>query len=175
MNLQSLIKSQATILIMYGMTILSLILAVSCVLPWVILFPILFFIFYDIVFRLDNKNFNGRDAEEVNKSIVAASTYISYFLAFIGAFVVFVINNQKNLLSLDDLNIGKYWAISYGFIIVVLSGVSLLFIPVQYAKKHKSKKPSSSLKNCFFAVLLFEKIIITLTLYLFMVLAGRIL
>jgi len=58
------------------------------------------------------------------------------------------------------------WLLAYSFIIIAFSGIALLFIPVQYKDPGETDKPSESLKNCFFAVLFFEKIIILLLVYL---------
>jgi len=147
----------------YGIALISIILAVVLRQDWVILIPIFCFLLHDIdfVFIQSDKNFWGRKKNGTVESIRAASNYISYFIALIGIFIGLTCKEWDSLKN--TLN-ESLWIKAYAFILVVLAGVSLLFIPVRYHDDN-GDQPSKALKNCFFIVLLFEKIIIVLLVY----------
>lgn len=151
------------ILLNYGISLISIILAVVLHLHWIILIPIFCFLLHDIDFVFNNSesNFESRKPVGTVESIRAASNYISYFIALIGVFIGL---SSKDWGSLKNILNESLWIKTYALILVVLSGVSLLFIPVRYFEKNVNQ-PSKALKNCFLIVLFFEKVIIVLLVY----------
>lgn len=160
------------ILIIYSIAFLSLLTAVLFAekgYHWIILFPIGVFIIYDIWFsfcRKDRWLSSGRSYKETIASINSASLYTSYFIAFIAISFSILLETGKDHFVWEVIN--DPWLKVYAFLILSLSGIILLFIPIPYKKKAKhAKEPSRALKNCFFTVLLLEKITIILIIYLF--------
>lgn len=155
------------ILLCYIIAFLSILISVAFDWSWFMLVPIALFFYHDLNFRIDSgkTNFLGRSYAETVESIRAASNYISYFIALIGVFVGIIIGNDDGPGFFEFMK-QNGWLLAYSFIIIAFSGIALLFIPVQYKDPGETDKPSESLKNCFFAVLFFEKIIILLLVYL---------
>jgi len=169
------IYSDWGIIINYVIAFLSILLAIICKQHWIILLPVLYFLIHDITFRIDKKgcNFEGRDYKTTVESVRAASNYISYFIALIGVFVGILISSDK-MIPVLDLMKNDAWIKVYGFIVITLSGVALLFVPVQYKQiGENNERPTEALKNCFFAVLFFEKVIILFLIYILIVFAKK--
>ncbi len=160
------------ILLNYAIAFFSILLAVICKQHWMVLIPVFCFLIHDIDFAYigSEENFKCRTYEGTVKSITSASNYISYFIALIGIVMSVLVGTQQ-WDALRSIIIADDWIQAYGFIIIVLSGTSLLFIPIRY--KEDGDQPSRALKNCFFAVLFFEKVIIIflsyILIYLFLV------
>ncbi|MBC35066.1 MAG: hypothetical protein CL663_03355 [Bacteroidetes bacterium] len=169
--------NDSAILFIYGITFLT-----YCAGFWlrdqhyIMLLPIICFIGYDYWFTYKNKKAwgdAGRCKSDTLDSIRSASTYTSYFLAFV-ALSISLLSEGPDIAK--SINMENFWIQIYILLILSLSGIILLFIPVTYKMKYEEKKederPSKALKNCFFVVLLSEKIVITLIIYLIIVLLG---
>ncbi len=170
-NFLAKIIEDGSIIFMYGISFFCLLFAAIYYQPpqhkhWIMIIPLILYFIYDLYFRIDrqNKNFSGRDAKEILSSITTTSTYISFFIAAIGILASVIID--KNNISIIKELFKDEWITGYGFLIIALSGVALLFIPVQYTNKNYPSKATAALKNCFFSVLFFEKVIIILIMYL---------
>jgi polyferredoxin len=137
---------------------------------WIMLIPIGVFLFYDSRFRWfrareEKWHKHGRDKKETLESIRMASQYTSFFIAIIAVSLSIVLEKSPLPLSLTNL-LANGFVKSYGLVVLALSGVVLLFIPIAYSNNTDDNEPSRALKNCFFCVLLMEKIIILLLVYL---------
>ena len=156
------------VLIIYAFAALTLYIVPLINAHWMMLIPISIFIVYDGYFRFykfkrNNWKDHGRDFKGTLESIRMASQYISFFIALIAISIGLLI--EKDLFLCFQHLFDNIFIQFYGLTILVFSGVILLFIPIPY-KCGNNDEPTKALKNCFFAVLLMEKIIILLLVYL---------
>jgi lysylphosphatidylglycerol synthetase-like protein (DUF2156 family) len=150
---------------LYLFTFLAILFALYMEWHWAVLLPVMLFLAYDLYFRFDihNKNFRCRGYKGTLDSVRQASTYISYFLAVMGIMIGVLASNTAWSDIADKLE-GKYWIKAFALVAIALSGVAMLFIPIRY--KDKDGQPTVALKNCFTAVLFFEKVIILFFVYI---------
>jgi len=142
---------------------------------YIIIFPILFFLVYDVLFWKEKKRWCrlGRDYKTTLRGIRAAIQYTTILFGFIGiAFGSFLDESTIGLvieLFREELVL-QYYAAAMVVIITVL----LLFIPITYIdsetininEHNKTLEPSQALKNYHFMVLFLQKALILLSVYI---------
>jgi len=168
----------------YGVVVMFLLISVSLLLAclyleyrWVILLPVLLIFIYDLLFRFSYKDEwaeRGRDYNSTLNGIRAAIQYTSILIGFIG--IVLSGFFEINLITALKAKLASSFLLkTYAFTLVVIPTLMLLFIPVTYTQTKITEKksdeksmiePSIALKNYYFLILLLQKVLIILSVYM---------
>jgi len=146
-------------------------------LHFIVLIPLAFHVVHDIWFRLQPVRWkqHGRDCKSTLEGVRAAMQYTAFLFGFIGVglgatFKGGIPQHIKGLFSSSILLQG------YLLAIIVMAGLMLLFIPVVYTNKSESsnsQEPSIALKNYYTFVLIIQKSLIILSVYLLLIITSN--
>jgi len=119
---------------------------------------------WDLLYVFDEGSFHGRSASSTNESVTRARTYISWYIGMYGVIMGLALTRTEGSNMLETLLANAQipnWLVGLP---LILSIVSMLFIPIQVGGSGKQEidQPNVALKSLFFFVIYLQKVILIL-------------
>jgi len=130
----------------------------------VLVLGLLALLVWDLLYVRHPESFKGRSIESTNESVTRARTYISWFIGLYGVLIGIGLSQGDAAIQLSaalERSGTPTWVVALP---IVLSVVSMLFVPVQLSAESGSEpeSPNTALKMLFFLVVYLQKVVLIL-------------